>query len=152
MAKSQNSSIVAPKEFIDDPQTHFAQLRLKESYKVEQNGKFVQASRMITLDVTKYLSYAPAMKNIGPEEIMRFPDGWTKIFSEEPVKAPVEKTPNEEASEVVVTPIDEDLPILPVEDDKTGDDDEEQWNFDNKSGEVNTVVTWSSILPDMKGT
>ena len=124
---------------------------------MEQKGKFVQASRLITLDVTKYLAYVPAMKSVSPEEIIRFPQGWSKIGRVEEVQTPVEEeTANDEVAEETAVIVEEELPVPPFDvEELSGKDDnveekeedETNWDLDNNSGEASSVVTWSSILP-----
>ena len=82
MAKSKNVSIVAPKEFINDQQAHFTNLRIQDSYAVEQSGKFVKATRRLALDITQYLPYMSAMQNVTAADIIRFPTGWAREGNE----------------------------------------------------------------------
>lgn len=82
MAKSKNVSIVAPKEYVNDPQAHFTNLRLRDSYEVEYNGKFVKGKKRLALDITKYLSYMPAMQKVTAADIVRFPKGWVRLGTE----------------------------------------------------------------------
>ena len=60
MGKSENKNIVAPSKFINDPQTHFAKLRIKDEYEVELNGKYVSASKVLAFDATIYLDWLKA--------------------------------------------------------------------------------------------
>ena len=49
MAKSVHDYLVAPQEFVDDPETHFAKLRLEDDYHVQLNGKHVRGSKNVSL-------------------------------------------------------------------------------------------------------
>ena len=71
MSKSVDKNIVAPKTFVDDPQSHFSKLRLEEAYHVELNGKHIKGSREISIDVTQHLrSTQGGSMNLGEDEII----------------------------------------------------------------------------------
>ena len=53
MGESVNPEIVQPDEFINQPQSHFAKIRLEDNYEVEHNGKYINAGKRIQEDVTE---------------------------------------------------------------------------------------------------
>ena len=47
MTLSNNSDLVKPEGFVNDPQTHLVKLRTVENYEVWRNGKYINATKII---------------------------------------------------------------------------------------------------------
>lgn len=56
--ESEDADNVAPVDAVDDPRTHFVQIRVSALYEVEHEGKFINSKRMLEKDVTEFLSIA----------------------------------------------------------------------------------------------
>lgn len=52
MTYSNNTDLVEPASFIDDPQTHFVRMRTYDTYEILRNGKYINSSRIMQEDVT----------------------------------------------------------------------------------------------------
>ena len=52
MKNSVDSNKVQPSEFINDPQSHFAKIRVEDNYTINHNGKFINASKRLHVDLT----------------------------------------------------------------------------------------------------
>lgn len=80
MATSERPLIVSPSHLVDDPQTHFARLRLQEDYEFTHNGHSVKGSKFVRKDLTQFIekvnkdgNYSfyetPANKTVDPSKI-----------------------------------------------------------------------------------
>lgn len=58
MTLSNNSDLVKPEEFANDPQTHLVKLRTIENYEVWRNGKYINSTKIIRRDVTDLIEQA----------------------------------------------------------------------------------------------
>lgn len=56
MQTSVNPANVQPVQFANKPQTHFARLRLEESYSYEHKGHFVNGGKMLKVDLTNEIA------------------------------------------------------------------------------------------------
>ena len=53
MKESVHKNDVQPSEFINNPQSHFAKIRVEDNYSINHNGKFINASKRMQLDLTE---------------------------------------------------------------------------------------------------
>ena len=52
MTYSNNTDLVEPASYVDDPQTHFVRMRTYDTYEILRNGKYINSSRIMQEDVT----------------------------------------------------------------------------------------------------
>ena len=58
MTLSNNTEVVKPTGFENDPQTHFVKLRTEDNYYIQRNGKYINSTKILFNNVTDLVEQA----------------------------------------------------------------------------------------------
>ena len=58
MSLSNNTEIVKPSGFENNPQTHFVKLRTEDNYYIQRNGRYINSTKIVFNNVTDLVEQA----------------------------------------------------------------------------------------------